>query len=161
VRHIRERAVPGDPAAATVSADDDWSLANRRAHFDALCAAGAQLMTAASSPGRTWSAFIGQHRVRALARRTAAGIRDDRCRRSGVPKLARRAPAGGTTDACHVVHSDGKSQCQRGGGADVGSAVVAISVILMLTVAGCASGPPSPEQTEGVRVVRAQVRGIT
>lgn len=135
--------------------------ANCRSRLDDRSAAGAELMSAPSSPGRTWRRFDCQRRMRRLARTFSGAVRIGRGSITCLPNVAGvSAPAPGTHayDARRPVD---KHRHDRGHRRKPGVALAAISIAVLCCAQGCRTAPAESETQDGVRRVSARVRGIT
>ena len=150
-------------------------VGERRHRLDYRGAARAQLMSASSSPGRTWSLVAAECRLSFLVGALAAPLRRACGVGARLPDVACVAPP------VHPPHasSDGRlrrephRQCR---GADaLGLARISLSLTvsemtrtrqllvgaLLGSSLGCASDPVVPARDAGVNRVFATVRGVT
>ncbi len=85
--------------------ETDW-IANRRDHFDDRRVLGAELMSAPSSPGRTWRRVGSERGLCALARTLSTSLHCTRTRHAHVSSVASEtttASSPHTHDAGHSV----------------------------------------------------------
>ena len=172
-RYARERSA-SDQSDRGPWRNDVQKGGTCRHRRDSCGAAGSQLMSAASSPGRTWSRIGPQCRMSVLAGGLAAALRSD-CRwLARVPGMARVAASVVSTYAARHDHSVGQRRYERARTGRVGWFVVTVSMMMRYAFVGlpltllvarttaCGSADQaSGEQPQGVQRVLAHVKGIT
>ena len=127
--------------AAAVKLDQ---VADRRHRVDDRGAAGAKLMSAPASPGRTWHRVGGERRVRALARAFPAVVRVVGrlyARVSGVARVAASASSSNSDDAAHSLDkSRHEPRSRRGPRRPLASLSVAIARAVHVERLSCRTG---------------------
>ncbi len=138
-------------------------VADCRHGLDGRGVAGAELMTAASSPGRTWSRVGRQRGLRALARSLPTAVRVSRRRKPCLSGMARLGASGSPAHQDDAADLLGKLRHNRRDRRRPGRSLASISLALavLCTSVACRPAAKEPDRHDGFRRVVAHVRGIT